>query len=56
MREYAIECAILKVQELQKLCAGRQTSIQITWWYGLLHGNQVEMAYRDARITKFTRH
>jgi alkylation response protein AidB-like acyl-CoA dehydrogenase len=52
MREYAIECAILKVQGSDAVCWAADESIQVHGGMGYAMETGVEMAYRDARITK----
>jgi hypothetical protein len=52
MREYAIECAVLKIAGSEAVCATADEAIQMFGGMGYSQEMGVEMAYRDARITK----
>ncbi len=52
MREYAIECAVMKIHGSEAMCSTADESIQIFGGMGYSMETGVEMAYRDARITK----
>jgi alkylation response protein AidB-like acyl-CoA dehydrogenase len=52
IREYAVECAILKVQASEGLAYAVDESIQVLGGMGYSMETGVEMGYRDARITR----
>ena len=52
LREFAIECAILKVYSTEALAYGVDETLQIYGGMGYSAEAGVEMGYRDARITR----
>ena len=52
LREFAIECAILKVYSTEALAYGVDETLQIYGGMGYSTEAGVEMGYRDARITR----
>jgi alkylation response protein AidB-like acyl-CoA dehydrogenase len=52
IREFAIECSILKVKGSNLACYATDESMQIHGGMGYAAETGLEMAYRDARITK----
>lgn len=52
IREFAIECAILKVKGSTLACYATDEAMQIHGGMGYAAETGLEMAYRDARITK----
>lgn len=52
VREFAIECAILKTQGSQLACYATDECMQVHGGMGYAAETGLEMAYRDARITR----
>lgn len=52
VREFAIECAILKTKGSELACEATDEALQIHGGMGYAVETGLEMAYRDARITK----